>query len=504
MNKETRDKIDSLLLQPELLLKKKPFFRGCDTFRANDYDGYSKDILETVDAKLPLINKTVISQSRFLKELDPASHDILFDDNIPSICQKMADGNYYEIKYKKMSIPYQIMIKDKQVLCLCGNQTQFTLDNQNPIQKQKDNFTTFKQYWKERNQDGMRTRIVDSQLSMGDVGWLFYYDFNGQIKSRKLSYADGYVILPVNDKNGDRIIEAVYYSDEEGVEHLDVYDDTYFYPFTNKTKLPNENNTVGWYMGNIVKHGFPEIPLITKRGDVAWNAVQSEIEVYEIIYNIFMVIQKRFGWGILYIKGKFSENVKKIAGSVILNDTSPDGQGSAEFKTPPSPEGIKDTLQMLDDTISKGAMTTFILPKDIKVGGDVSGVAVQMVKEADIITANKNKIEWQNVINKAVRLFKHGLATELVNTGKNKTAITDFQDLRIGAQFKIWQPRSESEYNQMLTNLKASGLISAQTGIEKNTESTPDELARIENEAELAAQKVIDNANNNLDNNNNV
>ena len=76
------------------------------------------------------------------------------------------------------------------------------------------------------------------------------------------------------------------------------------------------------------------------------------------------------------------------------------------------------------------------------------------------------------------------------NTGKNKTAVTDFEDLNINAQFKVWQPRNDYEYNQMLTILTGAGLLSKETGIQKNTESAPDELARKEREDALAAKNA--------------
>ena len=101
-----------------------------------------------------------------------------------------------------------------------------------------------------------------------------------------------------------------------------------------------------------------------------------------------------------------------------------------------------------------------------------------------------------------VRLFKYGLAVELVNTGKNKTAVTDFEDLNINAQFKVWQPRNDYEYNQMLTILTGAGLLSKETGIQKNTESAPDELARKEREDALTAKNAINLMNNNMDGNN--
>ena len=45
-------------------------------------------------------------------------------------------------------------------------------------------------------------------------------------------------------------------------------------------------------------------------------------------------------------------------------------------------------------------------------------------------------------------------------------------------------PRNDSEFNQMLVTLYGGGLISKETGIEKNTISTPDEKMRLQRELE--------------------
>ena len=150
-----------------------------------------------------------------------------------------------------------------------------------------------------------------------------------------------------SDDNGEPLLDCVYYQTEDGSRHIDAYDNTYHYHFTDEVV---EDVTAGngsgttetgeWRMAYSEKHGFSESPLTTKRGDVAWNKVQNLIELFEIIFNLFAVIQKRHGWGILYIKGRFNETAKKIAGSIILNDTTLDGKGSAEFKAPPSPQGM--------------------------------------------------------------------------------------------------------------------------------------------------------------------
>ena len=485
-----KDLIKELLSDPHKLKQKKPFTRGADV-SVEPSTPRDVDLNDTIEAYLPRYRKEIVTQEEFMKELDPATHSVLFDDNIPSICLKTNDNGYQEIKFSKMAVPFQRNIKNKQLLHLTGHNMVFTLVDTNPSNKQRENFVVFKQYWDLRNQDGMKNKMVDAQLSYGDAGLLYYFDYKGRIKSRLLSYADGYVLCPHNDQNGDRILESVYYI-KDNVEYIDSYDDTFMYRYKKDNSIENMDDS-GWVLEAPIAHGFDEIPLITKRGDVAWNNVQSIITSYEILYNVFNAIQRRHGWGLLYVKGKFKDSAKKIAGSVILNDTSLDGKGDAKFLTPPSPQGTLDTLQLMLDTIQLGSSTTFILPKDVKTGGDISGIAIQLTQSLDIENALQKVIDWQNVADKMVRLFKYGLSKELVAKGENKTAITDFEDLHINAKFKVWKPMNDYEYNQMLTILTGAGILSKETGIEKNTESSPDELIRIEKEYQAKIEEQIAN-----------
>ena len=482
------EQINYLISNPDELIKKVPFTRGMKTIVEKDWNS-SVRVGEAVRAELPTYERVPVSQSTFAKELDPACHKVLFDDNIPSITAKTDDGSYVEIEFKKMSIPFQKMIRNAHVRHLCGHDVQFTPNNQDPTDIQRQDFATFKQFWKDRNQGGMRTKLVSAQMSCGDAGLLYYFDRNGHIKSRLISYEDGYVLCPHNDSNGDRLIESVYYRVGD-MEYIDSYTDTLQYRHVRNI---SDSKHRGWSLEiDGTPHGFKEIPLITKRGDVPWSAVQDTIEVYEIIYNIFLVIQKRHGWGILYIKGNFNEKARKLAGAVVLNDTSLNKDGSAQYLTPPSPQGMLDTLKAMEETIEKGSGTTFILPKDISTASDISGVAVEISQSLDNEEALMGVIEWQNVASKMSRLFKYGLAMELVNNG-DKTAVTRFDDLSISAAFKQWKPRNDTEYNNMLISLAGAGILSKKTGIEKNTESTPDEEMRMvqqeEEERHLAMEQ---------------
>ena len=490
-----REQINFLLEKPERLIVKKPFTRGHKETVNEQIEAKSVFCNEKIAVSIPNIKNIIVPQSQFLKELDPNSHDVLFDENIPSFCVKMKNGGIQEIKYKRMSIPIQKELRNKQTMHLASNKMRFTLVDINPLKKQQENFIVFKQYWDLRNQDGMKYKMVDTQLSVGDAGLLYYFDYKGQIKSRILSYPE-YILCPHNDQNGDRILESVYYINNDE-EYIDSYDDTYMYRHTKAVNVTNGNSE--WVLSMKQVHGFSEIPLITKRGDVAWNDVQPMIESYEELFNVFNAVQKRHGKGLLYIKGKFKDG-GKLGDGFILNDASYEGNGDAKYLTPPSPEGMIDTLDNMLEAIQLGASTTFLLPKDVKTGGDISGITIKLVQSIDIENASRKVIEWQNVADKMVRLFKEGLAKELVNNGENPMAITEFQDLNINATFSVWEPQNAYEYNQMLAVLTGAGLLSKESGIELNTVSKPDEKERVKREQE-DAEKLIS-LSNEINNNN--
>ena len=483
MKRSRQEIVRELLSDREKLLGKKPFTRGGSIARETANEGSEIYAGERQRVSLPRLHRYVVTQDTFARELDPNSHEVIYDSNLPSICVKLDDGNYRELKFKRVGLGFQESIRRKKTLSLCGNPRAITFNNPNPTEKEAENAAEIKQTWEERNMDGLGTRTAYAQLGYGDAGLLMYMNEKNEIRGRVISYRDGYVIIPHDDDNGERVMECVYYKDENNEEHIDCYDEQNLY------RIYGDIDGESWGVKEIIPHGFSELPLVTKRGDVAWNNVQPIIEAIEILWNLFIVIQKRHGWGILYIRGNINENVKRLAGSIILQDTSLDGTGTAEFKTPPSPENMIATLDALLEQLQRDASVTFILPKDISASGDISGIAMQMTRSLDIEWATSECIEWQNFASKQMRLFKEGLAKELVLKGKNPTAVTDFANMRVSCKYKMWKPFDEASYNQMLTTMKQGGIISQQTAVEKNTVSTPDELLRVLGETERAIEQ---------------
>lgn len=494
MTPKTRNQIESLLAQPENLLKKKPFYREVTSRDgmpiSSALDGATVDLTGTVSVNLPNIRKKIVSQSQFMEELDVYSHKVLFDDNIPSFTVKLNKGGFLDIDQYRLAIPFQRLILNKQVRHLCVNRMTHTLTITEPTERQQSNFVRFKQLWDDKNMEGAKTKFVKAQKSFGDAGLLFFMTDDGHLSYKNINYDDGYVIISHKNDEGKHILECLYYAvtDNNGdvTTYIDCYDDEYMTRFTTTTAEGGGVTESGWIRHEPVRHGFSECPLITKRGDVAWNNGQSQIEAYEALYNTILVLYKKFGRGIIYIKGKFSQNAKTIATNVVLNDTSMDENADAKVLEMPVPQQAIDMLKFIDRTIQISTGTTFIMPDDIKISGNTSGLAVELTQELDMATAQDGITEWQNVANKMTRLFKEGIAMELVKTGENPTAVTEYAELRITSRFSPWKPKSEVADNQMLTALYAAGNggISRQTFVEKNSVSAPDEMARIKKEME--------------------
>lgn len=484
MNRE--ETIKYLLSNPEELLQKRPFFRGSESCFSDDVSqGISTRLINKHRVSLPRARGSIVTQDKFLKELDPMCHEILFDKNVPTITMKLNDGTQNEIKFEKTAIALQQQIANSHTIYLCGNPMNITLRGNNPIDRDQNNYALLKEYWADRNMDGWRTKAVYAQKTTGDCGLLFYYDYKNRVKCRLISYPE-YVICSHNDKNGDRLLETLYYADSSGIEHIDSYDDKYKYSM--HTASEGEVTEDGWVRETPTEHGFDEIPLVTKRGDVAWNTAQSLINLYEIIYNIFFVIQKRHGYGTIFIRGSVSSQLKRIAGNVVLQDSSLDGNGDVKVIDPPSVQGMLESLQDLFEKIQINSSCTFLLPKDIRSSGDISALAITLTRDLDLKNAQKGVIEWQNFADKMMRLFKYGLSKELVNSGENYNAFTEFGKLRVSCRFNIWQPFSKTDYNNMLISMKNGGLISEKTAVEKNTESEPDEAQRLALEKEKLAK----------------
>ena len=469
------------------LLQKEPFTRGMED---NIISSLSTaiNVGDTEIADKPDIKRYTISQSVYAKELDPAAHDIHSDKNVPSIVVKLDKGNYQEIKDTRMALAYQRKIVEKQVLYTCGKPTKFTLCNTKPSKEQKSDYIDIKTAWRNKNYDIIRTEAIEKQKSIGDAAVLQYMK-DGKVMAKTFSYLDGYTLIPIFDKFGYLEQFCFLYS-QRNKRKLDVYDKEYFYEY-----ILGEDNTTATLI-NTTPHGFRQVPVSYIRKEVAWENAQSIIEVLEIIYNIYSVIMKRHGWGLLYIKGNVDSKMKKLAGSVILQDNSDNPNSTAEFKAPPTPTGMENLISDLRKQIQIMTGTIFITPEDVRMSGDISGAAIKMMNSSAYEKAMKDAMGYDDFMDSMLSIFIEGYANEMKRSAQYST-------LNIRAELDVWIPQSDTEIVTNLTLLKNSNLISTESGTEISPYSTPDEIQRIESEKATAIKETNQqqtNINNNANN----
>lgn len=451
------------------ILMKEPFTRGGDSFFFSD--GVSVAIGAKTQVADDVLTNNTISQARYMAEYDPAKHDIHRDTNVPSIVAKVDNGSgmgYIELKYKRMALSYQKKIAEKQSLYLAAKPMALTLYNNKPNQETKDLFTSVKQDWISKNMDVRKYEAVYHQKCTGDSAMLFYFDSNGELQTKVYSYMNGYTIIPHTNSYGEIDFVAFSYT-QDTKKMLDCYDNTQMYRFE---RVEGDEE---WKLRLVRSHGFNEVPVAYKRGEVAWENAQSIIEVLEIIYNIYTVIMKRHGWGLLYIRGVIDPNLQKTAGAVILNDPNPDSNGTAEFKAPPTPEGMENLIKDLRKQIQWQTSTVFLHPEDIKLGSEPSGTAIKMLLNAALEKALLDCMEWDNVADKMCRLFLYGLGVEKGN-------LTSYNLLKVRASFEAWMPQSDTEIVSNIAQLRGAKVISVETASEYSPFAEPDEYERIKKE----------------------
>lgn len=462
------------------ILFKEPFTRGgapVSSMGAPVEVGSKKEIFASTRMMNP------ISQDRYLAELDPSMHDIHFDDNVPTIVARVKqDGGWglIEMQYRKMALAYQRKIAEKQTLYLTGKPMKLTMYNHAPTEEDRDIFTDIKEEWISKNMDVSMNKMVHEQKTTADAAMLMYFDKRGRISSKVYSYSDGYTLIPHYDIYGEMDFFAMSYMDK-GTETLECYDEENHYRFQKKEGAKT------WTLTFLELHGFDEVPVAYKRGRVAWEDAQSIIEVLEVIYNIYTVIMKRHGWGLLYIKGRIDPKLKKTAGAVILNDPDPDSRGEADFKAPPTPEGMENLIKDLRKQIHTQTSTVFLDPEDIKLSSQPSGIAIKMLLNAAIERAMQDAKDWDDIADKICRLFIFGL-------GRERGAFTKYNAMKVRASFEVWVPQSESEISQNINVLKASGVMSTETGSSVNPYAQPDEYDKIMKEEAYAAELKTNNS----------
>lgn len=450
------------LEDPKRLLQMKPFTRGG---HLNSHGFEASEILNNTTLETGFANLTLfpISQDTYITEYKPDLHHIIMNKIFPHI-KIVFDGCEMPIRMMEMTqtASFQKLIHAAHVRNLTSNPIEFRLCNMSPDSSERDVFSKIKQEWQWREREWSKYQAIKTCKQLGNCGVLFSFDKEKQqYDVTNYSYKDGYQIIPNYDEYGREIARTLAYQFDDNII-IDTYDSTKHY------RCKQTKN--GWEIQS-EKHGFSRIPLLHKRGDVAWEYAESTIEMWELMTNIQNIALKRFGTFALAFWGEMDSNsFARDSSTLIINLSSDNTNGRQDVKVLdfPEPQTMDGYLKTLEEKISLFSSTSFITPKDITTSNS-GGNGIALAMSNDYSLATQSSTDWQHFINEMIFLHQEGLDLE-ENTRKYAT-------LKVMGKIVPWSLETN---NTKITNLTMEApYLSTQTLLEKCPDGAPDEEQRV-------------------------
>ena len=472
-----------LLEKVDRVLSKKPFTRGGIPTVAPLVLGSN---IGNIGAQLPKKNVVIVSQDTFLEELDTYSHAIqspyILDDKRVLIPYEKADGTIGEqkayIPVTRIALPLQRIIATKQKVHLTGNEIVHTLASETQTDTDKENFVVMKQFFTSKNMNVAVSENVENQLTTGDTALLLYFDKNKKLDWKTYSWKDGYCLLPHYDEYDNLILFGIYYSTEEeekSVTMLDVYDDTFVYRF--------KQDNLGWSQVEKSKHGFDEVPVCYKRGNVAWNDVQNLIDKLELHASLFAENVKYYGDPILFLKGEIDILPRRDDAGKGIKGINP--EADAKLLQAEESKNVTNLLDFLLKEIFRGSCTISFSPETVKTSGDLPGITVKLLFSSAVEKAIEQAKEWDGFIDRMMRLFIYAVGMET-----KKPA--EFSRLKVFSKIEPWIPQNDTEIISNINSSKQIGTISGETAREDHPYAKADENNRVSKEENEKAEKEAD------------
>lgn len=468
------------------LLVKKPFFRTIST------GVYDHPVISGKLNMAPVPNDNVerklVTQEDFLRELDPLGHAINNRELFPDIWrQNEEDGKWYIEEIPRYAISYELIILTKHLTHLCGNDVRFELSDKKVTDETNEIYNNFVLGWANKNMEIAWYKLCKSVKSTGDGAVVGFLD-NGKFGWKVLSFANGDILYPHYDKYTGKLKHfARKFSeyDETGVqlkEYVEVWDDTNYYRFANNAKANNIVDKVknlfkvsGFELEESRRHGFEMIPVAYYRDDFGpcWTFSQETIENYEIAFSNLAQSNHDFGLPIMYLKGEGSEEVSSrdlsYASKIMLLPT--DGEIGFVNKQDAS-AAYKTEIDKLEELIYKQSFA--VKTPELK-SGDTPGVSLKIMYSDAYEKAMIDSNEYDEVLDTLVDIYSFGYGVE----SGNQLA---FRNTNIRHYIEPYIHRNETELTTNLNTSVVGGFLSKQTASEKSPYATPNEWERIQRE----------------------
>ena len=422
----------------------------------------------------------ILTQADFLRELYVSGHKILDDKYYPDeYVQVDINGKKEWVRklVSRVTVPFQLIIKVQRNIHLCGNDTVFSLSNQEPSEEDKALFANIKQLWLDKNMEICKFQNIDSFNCTGDTATLFYFaEEEGKkvIKWKVYSYLDKYKIYCHMDQftNKPKVFAVEYKQcDEENnaiTSFVDVYDESNFYRFkkdlTGAKKIINKiaEELFGLDSYELIEqkpHGFKRCPVEYRRSRIGacWTPSQNNIEQYEKGLSQFCDNSKVLGTAMVFIKGSNAEIEGMSTGQPFaITSSDPNADAKILNKSDIS-NAFTEELKVLKDTILMGSFS--VVPPEIR-SGDLPGVAIKLIYSPSLEKAMEEAREWDAFIDGLMELFLYGAGIELECSSRLK-------NLKITGRIEPYIHENTAEKIQNLVISKQAGITSTETASQK-------------------------------------
>lgn len=444
-----------------------------------------------VSAMLPKQYGERVTQNDFLLELEPSGHAIFDERRYPNkLTVTKFDDNGEPLDFSieniaRISIAFQQIIKTKQKNHITGKPLKFVLTSQKPSKELKERFVHMKQKFVSKNMDIAFAECVDTQLSTGDVALYFFRD-KGRFDWEVFGFNKGDFLIPVYDNF--RRLQKLYRFYSIKTETGD--DEERFMEINSSEVLiyRNEGNkrSRDWKLDTRTNHGYSRIPVVYKRGDVAWDKVQYTIEETEWAFSQFCESNAYFAFPILFVAGEVNALPKKGVQGKVLDTSDPAANANYISRTAGDMEPFKYQLENMINFIFMGSFSVNITPDVIKSSGDMPGSAIRIIMHPEIDKAIELSKEWDDFVDQMKDLFIESIGIE------DKKG-TQYKEIDFRIEIEIYIPENTTELVNNLNQSVTMKSLSKETAREKNPLAAPDEneRAEIEDKEEKEFQKEI-------------
>lgn len=408
--------------------------------------------------------KAIMTQADFLREHDVNAHKINSMKYWPNAIMKGEDGKVAAKIRSRISIAFQERILVKRLVTLTGNNVDLKLANSKRTKQDQEMLNLFREGWDTHNLETCLYQAIKADGKTGDCAVNFYMS-NGKIGWRVFSYDNRDILYPHYDPmTGKLAVFGRKYSirdskDNEIVEYLDVWDNTYYARYKcEKQGLKGTANKVkdalgldGWEVDKApTPHNFNRIPIAYDRyGEPFWANSQDAIDLYELTVSQLAENNQAYALRILYLLGGEMELQTNVDGTPsIINSAEPNAK--VGFLEPAdSSKSFELQLQILEKSIMRNSFASET--PELKSGSDLSSPTIRMMMMDSYQKAQDDALHFQPFLDDIVELFKYGYGIEC---GRS----SDFNMLNIRAEIFPYVFMSETE---VVSNIVQSVAINA-------------------------------------------